>query len=236
MTVHLYVKLQLPREHLVSWRARELLAQEDRLAGVYGYDAIDMGDDDLLGSLTTVEKQTTLEGTLAYLHEIGFPVTPSRISHWEAIESEGEPAIRFVEAGPLPRDATVADLLGYLSEASAAGREFIEIQTISEGSEIELRGMLSSYEAYRDHRLPLLYAAAAAGALGGHGQLSFGGESDGEFVVLFVDVDGDHTTISEPDPQDVYEDDWEVRLGGYELTSTLYEAWQIVHGVATGTA
>jgi hypothetical protein len=48
-----------------------------------------------------------------------------------------------------------------------------------------------------------------------------------------VDVDGDHTTISEPDPQNVDEDDWEVRLGGQELTSAAHEAWQIAHGAAS---
>lgn len=235
MTVDIYAKLRLPSELSTAWHASILLAQEERLCELAEYGAIDMGDDDLLGSLITVEEQTSLEEALEYLDSIGLTVPRARISHWVQVESDSGPAIRFVLAGPLARDATVADLLRYLELSAGAGQEFFRVDICAEAdaSEVEVvvHGTFSTYDAYRDYRLPLLYAAAAAGTVGGTGQLNFGGDDDGEFVALFVDIDSEHISINEPDPQNITEADWMERLGGYNANAVEYEAWLNEHRV-----
>lgn len=235
MTVDIYAKLRLPAELSAAWHASILLAQEERLCELAEYSAIDMGDDDLLGSLITVEEQSSLEEALEYLDSIGFTVPRARISHWVQVESESGPAIRFVLAGPLAREATVDDLLRYLELSATSGQEFfrVDISAEAEASEVEVvvHGTFSNYDAYRDYRLPLLYAAAAAGTVGGTGQLSFGGDDDGEFVALFVDIDSEEISISEPDPQNLTAADWMERLGGYNANAAEYEAWLDVHRI-----
>lgn len=219
--IYLRAEIDVPPASMQAWRATMLRAQHERLRGVKGFDKIDMGDDDLLGCEVTVRGKTSFEEALAVVRSL---VDPARIERWSRVVDEGMDAIRMEEAGPLRRDADVAELLAYLRRSTEEGTEFVEVQ--GDEGKITLRGFLSSYDEYRNHRMPLVYALAAAGAVGGSGRLTFLGESEGEFVTLFVDVGAGAIQIAEPDPQNLDEEDWEERLGGMEALGQAYEAWR----------
>lgn len=206
------------------WKKIELLAQWEHLKEAPGFNGIDMGDDDLLGGEITVGKQTELDGAIAYLHEIGFPLSKeTRIAEWRRTVSEGDPAVWFATAGTLPRSATVGDLLAHLRSPGIDGG-LVEFPA-AEDTTVVIHGFLPDYDAYREYRLPMIYAASAAGQLGGRGTVSFLGPSDGEYVVTFADVNGTSVEISEPDPQDLIEDELTERFGGTDLDS-LYDTWK----------
>lgn len=218
--IYLHAQIHVPPAAVKAWRGSMLRAQHERLRGVEGFAAIDMGDGDLLGCSVTVRGKATFEEALAAVRSI---VDASKIERWSRVVDEGMDAICIEEAGPLRRDADVADLLAYLRRATDEGTEFVDVAAAEGG--VTLRGFLSSYDEYRHQRMPMVYAIAAAGAQGGGGRLTFLGESEGEFVSLFVDVDGDAITIAEPDPQNLDEDDWNERLGGVEALGREYVAW-----------
>lgn len=226
-TIYLYAELHLPGTAADAWRAGVLLDQERRLETVRGYDSLDMGDHDLLGGVIQVRGQHTLDGGLQYLRHVGLEVSAGDVTQSEVTEVDGEPWLRIVTGGALPRDATVGQLLDLL----VAGDEFVELTATPDTAPagpavtVVLRGVLDGYDAFREHRLPLLYAAAAAGALGGTGRLSFIGDTDDEFVALLIDIDGPATSIAEPDPQNLTEEDWQDRLGDFDLTAARHAAW-----------
>jgi len=204
-SVYFQVRLRFPdAASIAAWHREPLLGQRAHLEAVPGFDSIDMGDDDLLGSDITVTGQTTLDGALAYLHDVGFPVTGERIVEWHTTERDGEPAVWFAEAGPLPRTADVAALLAYLDSGGDGEATAV---TMDSGSETELLigGRAVDYDAYRTYRLPLIYAGTAATRLGATGSVSFLGDCGDEFVALFVDFDAGTVTIDEPDPQNLTE-------------------------------
>jgi hypothetical protein len=223
--VYMRAELHVPREALAAWRRARLLDRQEALREAPGFDGIDMGDDDLLGSEISVKGATSLEEALATLRGMAFPMDASRARQWKRVEIDGEPGVRIEEAGPLPRDATVADLLAHLKRAAEEGEQFVEVVSEDEGCQVTLRGILGGYDDYRAHRLPIVYACAAAGSRGGGGRATFLGQSDGEFVTLFVDVEGARVAIDQPDPQNLVEEDWEDRLGGVEALDEAHAAW-----------
>ncbi|MFE9093638.1 hypothetical protein [Streptomyces sp. NPDC007264] len=78
--IYFHMRLEFPTAETVrQWRELALLTQRDHLEAVPGFDAINIGDDDLLGGEITVGQQTELDAAIAYLHQIGFPVDKSRI-------------------------------------------------------------------------------------------------------------------------------------------------------------
>jgi hypothetical protein len=211
-----------------------LIEQAQRLADVPGYEAIDAGDTDQLGGKVHIVNQLTLDGSLEELRRLGVTISRDAVTGWNRFDmADGKPWLRIVTAGILPRTATVADLLAYLP----TGREFVSA-VLSPGPDdtlqVELRGLLSDYDSYRDHQLPLLYAMTAAGECGGTGRLSFGGWTKECFVELFVDVDGAHTTIDDPEQQDIDDDAWQERLGGHETTLAMFRAWQAATPTSSG--
>jgi hypothetical protein len=218
--IYLHAVLHVPAERLAAWRGAMLRLQRERLRPVKGFAAIDMGDDDLLGCEVTVRGKASFEEALAAVRSL---VTPARIERWSHVVDDGVDAISIEERGALRRDADVGDLLAYLRLAADEGKEFVEVTASESG--VTLRGFLGSYDAYRDHRLPIAYAAVAAGVEGGGGTVTFLGEAEGEFVATFVDVEGETITVQDPDPQNLDEEDWELRLGGVARLGGDYEAW-----------
>lgn len=218
--IYVRVELEVPEEQQRAFRAAVLRAQHDLLVGVPRFKAIDMGDDDLLGCGVTVRGETTLEGALKHVRGL---VDPARIERWSRVVDEGKDAVLIEERGALRRDADVADLLAHLRLGTEEGREHVEVT--SEGGRITLRGVLGSYDEYRTYRMAIVYAARAAGAHGGTARVTFLGDSEGEFVALFVEVDGEAVEISEPDPQNLTEEDWEERLGGVAALDEAHAAW-----------
>ncbi len=87
--------------------------------------------------------------------------------------------------------------------------------TVDRGGDRELLvgGRVADYDAYREYRLPLIYAGTAATRLGASGSVSFLGDTGDEFVALFVDFDAGAVTIAEPDPQNLTEEGLAERLG-----------------------
>lgn len=219
--IYLHAEIHVPPAAMKAWQGSTLRAQHERLRAVEGFAAIDMGDGDLLGCSVTVRGKATFEEALAAVRSI---VDAAKIERWSRVVDEGMEAILIEEAGPLRRDADVAELLAYLRRAADEGTEFVAVAATEGGA--TLRGFLSSYDEYRNHRMPLVYGIAAAAALGGGGRLTLLGESQGEFVSLFVDVDGDALTIAEPDPQNLDEEDWDERLGGVAALGREYVAWE----------
>lgn len=218
--IYLHAVFHVPAERLAAWRGTMLRVQRERLRPVKGFSAIDMGDDDLLGCEVTVRGKASFEEALAAVRSL---VTPERIERWSRVVDDGVDAISIEERGALRRDADVGDLLAYLRLAADEGQEFVEVTASESG--VTLRGFLGSYDAYRDHRLPIAYAAVAAGVEGGGGTVTFLGEAEGEFVATFVDVEGEAITVQDPDPQNLDEEDWELRLGGLARLGSDYEAW-----------
>ncbi|WP_030756607.1 MULTISPECIES: hypothetical protein [unclassified Streptomyces] len=131
----------------------------------------------------------------------------------------------------LPRNATVGDLLAHVRSELANERGFVEILTNSAdadadaGAVVAMHGFLPDYDSYRDHRLPMIYAGAAASRLGGEGTVSFLGPADGEYVVTFADFADSVIRISEPDPQDLRERELTERFGGIAVDD-VYRAWK----------
>lgn len=212
-SVYFQMRLRFPDEaSIVAWHRERLLDQRVHLEAVPAFDSIDMGDDDLLGSDITVTGQTDLDGALAYLRDVGFPVTADRIVEWRATERDGQPAIWFAEAGPLPRTADVAALLAYLDSGGDGEATAVAMDTGSE-RELLIGGRVAGYDGYRTYRLPLIYAGTAATRLGASGSVSFLGDRGDEFVALFVDFDAGAIGIDEPDPQNLTEEGLTERLG-----------------------
>ncbi|MFF8512814.1 hypothetical protein ACF064_32550 [Streptomyces sp. NPDC015492] len=184
-----------------------------------------MGDDDLLGGELSVAGQTHLEGALAYLDEIDFSLDEELVVDWCSVsEAAGEPAVRISTAGVLPRGATVGDLLAHLTSSGVAGG-VVEYLPHDEDRALVMHGFLPDYDAYREYRLPMIYAGSAASGSGGRGSVSFIGAADGEYVVTFADFSGGVARISEPDPQDLTEQDLSRRFRGADR-ETLSDRWR----------
>jgi hypothetical protein len=216
------IRLDLPDAGALGvWRGRGLLAERETLTALPAFDQIDMGDDDLFGGEITVTGVSTLDEALAYLASVGLPITGERVVETRAVESDGEPAVWFAEAGPLPRDATVSDLLSYLADDADPDDVRTEVVSAADDPRVLVHGLLHSYDAFREYRLPLVYAAAAA--LGATGAVSFLGDTDDEFVALFVDFTPDGVRIAQPDPQDLDPAGLAERFG-YDI-DTVYARW-----------
>ncbi|MFJ9968461.1 hypothetical protein [Streptomyces avermitilis] len=222
--IYFHIRLKFPTEETVrQWKELALLVQRDHLEATPGFDAINMGDDDLLGGEITVRQQTELDAAIAYLHQVGFPVDKSRIVEWKRTVSDGEPAVWFAEAGTLPRSAKVSDLLAHLQSPGIAGG-LVESPTTGDTA-VVIHGFLPDYDTYREYRLPMIYAGSAASQLGGRGTVSFLGPSDGEYVVTFADFDGASIEIFEPDPQDLIDEELSERFDSMDWEG-LYHAWK----------
>lgn len=143
----------------------------------------------------------------------------------------GDEDLLTCEAGPavLPATATVADLILHLRSGADPASVLVEIVEWGEGARAFVHGFLLDWDAYREYRLPLVYAATAAAALGGNGHVSLLGEAaddeaaddeddddyedDYEDVAIFADVTGGQIQISEPDPEDLTVADLVARFG-----------------------
>jgi hypothetical protein len=220
--IYFQVRLRFPDAAVAErWKHAGLLAQADLLRRTPGFDALDMGDEDLLGGEMTISKVQTLDEAIAHLHGIGFPVDPETIVETRACTMDGEPAIWFAQAGALPRTATVGDLLDHLrSPGIEDGTVEFRAHT---GAAVLVHGLLPTYDAYREYRLPLIYAGAAAGTLGAAGTVSFLGESEGEFVATFADCADTLIKIAEPDPQNLVEAELAERFGGIDIDEVARE-------------
>src|SRR5262249_28410478 len=91
-----------------------------------------------------------------YPDDIWFPVDRARIVEWRSTASDGEPAVQLVEAGTLPRSATVGDLPIRLQRPGIEGglAEFLA----PDGAAVVIPGLLPHSDAYRASRLPMIYA------------------------------------------------------------------------------
>jgi hypothetical protein len=216
----IYFRMEVALAETSAWEKSVLAEQLDKLREVEGFDGLDMGDDDLLGGEITVKGQTTKEGALEFLEQSGLDADSDAEIEATATEIDGEPAITLFSKGPLARDASVADLLAYLTAAADEATEVIR-----EGGIVVARGFLSDYDAYRSYRLPIVYSVGAARDHGAAGRVTFFGESDGEFVATLVDSDGTDIEIREPDPQNMTEDDWNDRLPDLEAIDALASGW-----------
>ncbi|HEX9030310.1 MAG TPA: hypothetical protein VF834_00610 [Streptosporangiaceae bacterium] len=122
--------------------------------------------------------------------------------------------------GILPPTATVSDLVIHLRSDPDPGRLLVEIGAWGEDGLAFVHGFLLDWDTYREYRLPLIYAAAAAAALAGTGHVSLLGEAaeadddeDYEDVAIFTDVAEGQLTISEPDPGELTVTDLVARFG-----------------------
>jgi hypothetical protein len=223
--IYFHIRLTFPTpESIPLWKERVLLAQREYLEPVPGFAGIDMGDDDLLGAEITVLQENTLNDALRYLENVGFPFDRTRIVEWQNTVRDGEPAIQFVLAGPLPRSATVGDLLTHLQQ-SGIESGFIEVLT-ADATAMVIQGFLPDYDAYREYRLPMIYAGVAASQLGAEGTVSFlGPGEDTEYVATLADFQDGAIAISEPDPQDLVEETLVERFGGIDFEA-VYRAWK----------
>ncbi|MER7825716.1 hypothetical protein ABTX85_24515 [Streptomyces sp. NPDC096097] len=187
-----------------------------------------------------------------YFHlRLRFPARES-LSHWKehvllAQREQLEPVPGFdgidmgdddllgEEPRTLPRNATVGDLLAHMQSELANERGFVEIlqngadadADADAGAVVAMHGFLPDYDSYRDHRLPMIYAGAAASRLGGEGSVSFLGPAEGEWVVTFADFTDSAVRISEPDLQDLGERELTERFGGIAVDD-VYRAWRPV--------
>lgn len=127
------------------------------------------------------------------------------------------------EGNALGPAATVADLLALLRREAYEGEQFFSVEHGE--SHLRVQGFLSSWSAYREHRLPLIFTATAAEASGGRGSLSLLGEVDGEIVTILVDVDAGSVRVASVDPQNLTEGDWNVRLGGMSALDEARHKW-----------
>jgi hypothetical protein len=219
---HIRLRFSIP-ERIASWRERVLLEQQGYLEGAPGFGFIDMGDDDLLGVEMTVTEVSTLEEALTYLENVGWPVERERVLEWESTVMEGKAGVRFVLGGTLPRTATVGDLLTYLQSPGITDGLVEAIS--SDDVTVLIHGFLPNYDAYRDYRLPMVYAGAAASQLGAEGTVSFVGPGEEpEYVATFADFHHGATTISEPDVQDLTDAGLAERFGGIDFEAVL-SAW-----------
>jgi hypothetical protein len=208
---------------MAVWRERVLLAQLEYLKAAPGFGFIDMADDDLLGDEMTVTEVRTLEEALSYLVSVGCHIDDAyraRIIEWGSTVMEGKVGVRFVLAGPLPRSATVSDLLAYLQ---SPGIENGLIEALpSDDATVLIHGFLPEYEAYRHYRQAMVYAGAAASQLGAEGTVSFVGPGEElEYVATFADFQDGATTISEPDVQDLTDEGLLERFGGIDFVAVL---------------
>src|SRR5262245_31719866 len=103
-----------------------------------------MGDGDLQDAEITVTEVSTLDEALTYLDAVGWRVDRKRIVEWQRTVRDGEPAIRFVLAGPLPRSATVGDLLTHLQQPGIE-HGFVELLT-RDPSAVVIHGFLPDYD------------------------------------------------------------------------------------------
>ena len=221
--IYFQLRLRFPDAAAAErWRHAGLLAQGDLLRRTPGFEALDMGDDDLLGGEMTVSEVQTLDEAIAYLHRVGLPVDPGTIVETRTCAVEGKPAVWLAQAGTLPRTATVGDLLDHLR---SPGIEDGTVEFLAHtGDAAIVHGLLPTYDAYREYRLPLIYAGAAAGILGAAGTVSFLGESEGEFVATFADYADTVIKLMEPDPQNLVEAELVERFGGIDVDEAL-RAW-----------
>ena len=138
----------------------------------------------------------------------------------------GDDDLLTCETGPavLPATATVADLILHLRSDPDPDGLLAEIVAWGEDGRAFVHGFLLDWDACREYRLPLVYAAAAAAPLGGTGHVSLLGEAaddyedededdDYEDVAIFVDVTSGQILISEPDPDDLTVADLVARFG-----------------------
>jgi hypothetical protein len=219
---HIRLRFATP-ENIAVWQERVLLAQREYLESAPGFSFIDMGDDDLLGAEITVTEVSTLEEALRYLDNVGLPIDRKRIVQWHSTVQDGNPGVVFVEAGPLPRSTTVGDLLTHLQSPGIENGLF---EVLPSDAAVVIHGYLPDYDAYRDYRLPIVYAGAAASRLGAEGTVSFVGPGEEpEYVATFADFHDGATTISEPDPQDLTDEGLVERFGGIDFEA-VYRAWK----------
>jgi hypothetical protein len=217
--------VELPAKGLAGWERAPLSPERARLRGTKGFDALDMGDEDLLGWEMTVAGAKTLDEALSIAR--GF-VAKKDVARWaHFVDEQGRDAVRVEQDGPLPRSATNADLLALLARLARDGEQFLEVDVRRDAGQVAVRGVLSDYDTYRAHRLPWLYAVSSAVCAGGTGSLTLLGESEGEFVATFADAGAGASalTIQEVDPQNLTEEDWEERLGGVEALQQAFAAW-----------
>jgi hypothetical protein len=220
---HIRLRFSTP-EPIAVWKERVLLAQWEYLEAAPGFDGIDMGDDDLLGGEITVTEVSTLDEALTYLDAVGLRLDRKRIVEWQRTVREGEPAVSFVLAGPLPRSTTVGDLLIHLQQPGIE-HGYVE-QLTGDPAAVMIHGFLPDYDAYRDYRLPMIYAGMAASRLGAEGTVSFlGPTDDGDYVTTFADFQESTGVINEPDPQDLVEEELMECFCGIDFEA-VYRAWQ----------
>jgi hypothetical protein len=136
---------------------------------------------------------------------------------------EGKAGVRYVLAGPLPRSATVGDLLAYLQSPRIENGLVAALP--SDDAAVLIHGFLPEYEVYRHYRQAMIYAGAAACQLGAEGTVSFVGPGEEpEYVATFADFQDGATTISEPDVQDLTEEGLLERFDGIDFVAVL-RAW-----------
>ena len=224
--IYFHLRLRFPTtERILMWQECVLLAQYEYLESVSGFDSIAMGDDDLLGHEITVTQVSTLEEALTYLEHDGFHyIDRTRIIEWGSTVQDGEEGIQIVEAGTLARSATVGDLLAHLQSPSIENG-LVEALP-SDSVAVVIHGFLPNYDAYREYRLPMIYAGAAACQLGAAGSISFVGPGEEpDYVATFADFEDGAMDISEPDPQDLSDEELVERFGGIDF-ETVYHAWK----------
>jgi hypothetical protein len=167
---------------------------------------------------------STLEDALSYLDAVGFPVERGRIIEWQSTVEDGKPAVRLVQAGTLPRSATVGDLLAHLQSPGIEHGLVEGLTSDAAAAAVVIHGFLPDYDAYREYRLPMIYAGVAASQLGAEGTVSFVGPTPGDYVVTFADFHDATIAISEPDPQDLTEEGLVERFGGIDFEA-YYRSW-----------
>jgi hypothetical protein len=216
------LSLALPKRAVSKWRAAKLRDQRERCVVS---DAHDGGS--ILGGELLVEAKT-LKAALETMAEMGLELARNDIEHWEKIRHENTPHIRIETKGAVPRDATVEMLVDWFEQQTRGGHEFVQVEHDGKNGKVDLRGYLSSWDAYSDHYLPLLMLGAAALDLKGEGELVFMADVEltDEPVCVHAHFRAGELEIQEWDPQDLSEDEAEAMIAALgEGIAAAHEAW-----------
>ncbi|MFE5540319.1 hypothetical protein ACFQ78_31840 [Streptomyces sp. NPDC056519] len=192
------------RERFEAWHEQGLIAQRARLELLPGFCAkFDQLDEDLLTDLI-IEGASTLEEALEEMRRLGHEIAEEDIVEWRPeTDDEGEPGIYLLEARRLRRDSRVEALLAHLRTNPAPGSLRVDCFELNEYADVKVSGSFRDYDTYREYRLPMILAGAAAGATGGSGQVAFIGYEQGEPVALFCGFDSEGVRVEETDLQNV---------------------------------
>ncbi|MFE4583185.1 hypothetical protein [Streptomyces chartreusis] len=219
--IEFQMRIKLPSvDKLKEWREQVLIEQRARLESLPQFSKrFDEFDEDLLTDLI-VEDVTTLEEALGELRRVGHEITAEDIAEWRpAVDDEGNPGVYLLETRKLRQDSRVSALLDHLRANPAPTLLRVNCISLDDHDNVVASGVFRDYDAYREYRLPLIFAAVAAKEIGGRGHVSFFGVDGMEPVALFCDFNQNGVEVNEPDIQEAVA--WKVheRFDAIELTS-----------------